>query len=120
MKALINELVIRWVDNRLEIRSNTSRHLAEGSGVARLWWCFYFVLQQGLSFRARLHLCRQGGALARTEQLRSQGPVPVYAHSAERVTRLEALEGVNGDGNGVGDGVGNGNGGEDKRRNGRR
>ena len=35
---------------------------------------------QALSFRTCHHLCRQGVALAGTQQLRLQGPVPVHAH----------------------------------------
>ena len=84
--ALIKELAIRRVEHRLETNSNESQHLAEGTEVTRLRRRFSFVLQQGLSFRTRRHLCRQGVALASTRQLRSQGPVSVQAHRNEGVT----------------------------------
>ena len=116
--ALIKELAIRRVDQRSEIHSNESQHLAEGTEVARLWRRLFFVLQQALSFRTRHHLCRQGVALASTRQLRSQGPVSVQAHCTEGVTGSEGQEGANGvgggievgGGNGDGNGVGGGNG----------
>ena len=84
--ALIKELAIRRVEHRSETHSNESQHLAEGTEVARLRWRFFFVLQQTLSFRTRHHLCRQGVALARSRQLRSQDPVSVQVHRTEGVT----------------------------------
>ena len=116
--ALIKELAIRRVEHRSETHSNESRHLAEGTEVARLRRRFSFVLQQALSFRTRHHLCRQGVALASTQKLRSQGPVSVQAHRTEGVTGSEGQEGANrvgggigvGGGNGDGNGVGGGNG----------
>ena len=87
--------------------SNESQHLAQGTEVARLRRRFSFVLQQALLFRTRYHLCKQGEALAGTWQLRSQGPVSVYAHRTEGVTVSRGREGANrvGGGNGEGNGV---------------
>ena len=56
------------------------------------------------------HLGRQGVALARTRQLRSQGLVPVHAHRTEGVTGSEGREGSNWDGSEIGFGAGNGDG----------
>ena len=41
---------------------------------------------QALLFRTRHHLGREGVAFADTQQLRSQGLVPVHAHRTEGVT----------------------------------
>ena len=60
--ALIKEFAIRRVEHRSETHSNESQHLAEEAEVARLRRRFSSVLQQGLSFRTRHHLCRQGVA----------------------------------------------------------
>ena len=106
--ALIKELAIRRVQHRSEAYSNESRHLAEGTEVARLRRRFSFVLQQALSFRTRHHLCRQGVALASTRRPHSQGPVSVQAHRTEGVTGSEGQEGANGVGGGIGVGGGNG------------
>ena len=58
----------------------------------------------------RIHLCRQGVALAGTCQLRSQGLVPVHAHrTGEEVIGSEGRKGANGVGGGIGVGGGNGN-----------
>ena len=78
--ALIKELAIRQVEHKSETHSNESRHLAEGTEVARLRRRFSFTLQQVLSFRTPHHLCRQGVALASTRQPRSQGPASIQAH----------------------------------------
>ena len=56
---------------------------------------------RALSFRTRHHLCRQGVALAGTQQLRSKGAVSVHAHRTEGVTESEAREGANGIGGGI-------------------
>ena len=124
--ATIKELAIRRVQQRSEIYSNESQHLAEGTEVARLRRRFSFVLQQALSFRTRHHLCRQRVALVSTRQPHSQSPVSVQAHCTGGVTGSEeqkganAVEGgigvggVNGDcngdvnGHGAGDGAGTG------------
>ena len=118
MHALIKELAIRRVEQRLKTYSNESQHLTEGTEVARIRRRFSFVLQQALSFPTPRHLCRQGVALASTRQLRSQRPVSVQGHRTEGVTGSEGQErangvgggvevgGGNGDGNGVGDGSG--------------
>ena len=92
--------------------------MAEGTEVARLRRLFSFVLQQALSFRTRHHLYRQGVALARTRQLRSQGPASVQSYRTGEVTGSEGQEGANGvrggievaGGNGDGKEVGSGNG----------
>ena len=107
--ALIKELAIRRVQHRSET-SNESRHLAEGTEVARLRRRFSFVLQQALSFRARHHLCRQGVALASTRQPRSQGPASVQAHRTGGGIGSKGQEGANGIGGGIGVGGGNGDG----------
>ena len=108
--ALIKELAIRRVQHRSETYSNDSRHLAEGTEVARLQRRFSFVLQQALSFRTRHHLCRQGVALASTRRPHSQGPASVQAHRTGGVTGSEGQEGANGVGGGIGVGSGNGDG----------
>ena len=108
--ALIKELAIRRVQHRSETYSNGSRHLAEGTEVARLRRRFSFVLQQALSFRTRHHLCRQGVALASTRRPHSQGPASVQAHRTGGVTGSEGQEGANGVGGGIGVGGGNGDG----------
>ena len=90
--ALIKELAIRRVQHRSETHSDESRHLAEGTEVARLRRRFSFVLQQALSFRTRHHLYRQGVALASTRQPRSQGPASVQAHRTGGVTGSEGQE----------------------------
>ena len=90
--TLMKELATRRVNHRSEIHSNESQHLAEGTQVACLQRRFSFVLQQALSFRPRHHLCRQGGALAGTRQLRSQGPVSVHACCNDGVTSFEGWE----------------------------
>ena len=111
MHALIKELAIRRVEHKSGTHSNESQHLAEGAEVARLRRRFSFVLQQALSFFMLHHLCRQGVALASTQQLRSQGPVSVQAHRTEGVTGFEEWEGASGaGGGGDGNGVGGGNG----------
>ena len=110
MYALVKELAIRRVEHRSETHSNESQHLAEGTEVARLRRRCSFVLQQTLSFRTRHHLCRQGGALASTRQLRLQGAVSAQAHRTEGVTGPERQERANGVGGGVGVGGGSGNG----------
>ena len=106
--ALIKELAIRRVQHRSETHSKESQHLAEGTEVARLRRRFSFVLQQALSFRTRHHLCRQGGALAGTRQLRTRGPASVQAHCTEGVTGPEGQEEANGVGGGIGVGGRNG------------
>ena len=121
LHAFIKELTIRRIEHRLlEIHSNESRHLAEGTEVARLRRRFLFVLQQALSFRTRHSLCRQGVALVGIRLLRSQGLVYVHAHCPEGVSGSEGRErasgvvggivvgGGKGDGNGVGNGDRNG------------
>ena len=110
--ALIKGLAIRRVEHRAETHSSESRHVAEGTEVARLPRRLSFVLRQALSLRACPHLCRQGVALASSRQLRSQGPVSVHAHRIEGVTGSEGREGANGVGGriGVGGGDGDGNG----------
>ena len=108
--ALIKELAIRRVQHRSETHSNESRHLAEGTNVARLRRRFSFVLQQALSFRTHHHLCRQAMALASTRQPRSQGPASVQAHRTRGVTGSEGQEGANGVGGGIGVGGENGDG----------
>ena len=112
--ALIKELAIRRVQHRSETYSNESQHLAEGTEVDRLRRRFSFVLQQGLSFRTRDHLCRQGVALASTQRTHSQGPASVQAHRTGRVTGSEGQEGANGVGGGIGVGGGNGDGNGDR------
>ena len=109
--ALIKELAIRRVQ-RVPTSGgySESQHLAEGTEVARLRPRFSFVLQQALSFRTRHHLCRQGVALASTQQLRSQGLVSVQAHHTVGVTGFEGQEGANGVGGGIGVGGGDGDG----------
>ena len=62
------------------------------------------------TFCTRRHLCRQGVVLAGTQQLRSQGTVPVHALCTEGVSRPEERERANGDGNGVGSGNRSGSG----------
>ena len=108
--ALIKELAIRRVQHRSETYSSESRHLAEGTEIARLRRRFSFVLQQALSFRTRHHLCRQGVALASTRRPHSQGPASVQAHRTGGVTGSEGQEGANGVGGGIGVGGGNGDG----------
>ena len=107
--ALTKELAIRWVEHRSEIYSNESRHFADGTEIARRRRRFSFVLQQAVLFRMRYHLCRQGVALAGTQQLHSQGPVSVHARCTEGVTRSDGRGGAR-NGNGVEDGNGEGNG----------
>ena len=53
---------------------------------------------------------RQRVVLAGTQQLRSQGLVPVYAHRTEGITGSEGREGANGVGGGIGVEGGNGDG----------
>ena len=108
--ALIKELAIRRVQHRSETCSNESKHLAEGTEVARLRRRFFFVLQQALSFRTRHHLCRQGVALASTRQRHLQGPASVQAHRTGGVTGCEGQEGANRVGGGIGVEGGNGDG----------
>ena len=108
--ALIKELAIRREQHRSETYSNKSKHLAEGTEVARLWRRFSFVLQQALSFRTRHHLCRQRVALASTRQPHAQGPASVQAHRTGGVTGSEGEEGANGVGGGIGVGGANGDG----------
>ena len=122
MHALIKELAIRRVQQRSETYSNESKHLAEGTEVARLRRRFSFVLQQALSFRTRHHLCRQGVALASTRRPHSQGPASVQAHRTGGVTGSERQEGANGvgGGNGVGSGNEDGNGDVDGQEDGDR
>ena len=109
--ALIKELAIRRVQHRSETPSNESRHLVEGTEVARLRRRFSFDLQQALSFRTRHHLCRQGGgALASTRQPHVQGPASVQAHRTGEVTGSEGQEGANGSGGGIRVGGKNGDG----------
>ena len=110
MNTIIEELAIRRIEHRSEIHSNEFQHLVEGTEVARLQRRFSFVLQQALSFRARHHLCREGVEIARTRQLRSQGPVSVHARCTEGVIRCDRRERANVDGNGVGDEYGAGTG----------
>ena len=126
MHALIKEFIIRRVEHRSETYSNESKHLAEGTEVARLRRRFSFCFTEALSFRTRHNLCRQGVALASTRQLRSQDPVFVQAHRTEGVTGSEGQEGANGvgdeigvgGGNTDGNGVGGGNGDVNGRREG--
>ena len=54
------------------------------------------------------HLCRQEVVCEGTRQLRSQGPVSVYAYRTEGVTGSEGRGGANGFGGGIGVGGGNG------------
>ena len=49
----LSRIAIRRVEHKLEIHSNESRHLAEGTEVARLRRRFSFVLQQVFSSRMR-------------------------------------------------------------------
>ena len=105
---LIKELAIRRIEHRSEIHSNGSRHLAEGTEVARLRRRFSLVLQQALSFRTKHHICRQGAVLADIRQLRS--------HSNEGATRSEKREGADGDGDGDGVGAETGTGEETRER----
>ena len=69
-----------------------------------------FISKQALSFRTRHHLCRQGLALAGTQQLRSIDTVPLHVHCTEGITRSEGLEGARGGGNGIRVGNGDGDG----------
>ena len=108
--ALFKELANRRVEHRSETHFNESQHLAEGTEGAHLRRRFSFVLQQAISYLMRHHLCRQGVALASTQQLRSQGPVPVRMHRTEGVTGSWGREGANGVGVGIGVGGGNGDG----------
>ena len=110
VQAFIKELAIRRIQHRSETYSNESKHLAEGTEVARLRRRFSFVLQQALSFRTRHHLCRQGVALANTRRPHSQGSASVQAHRTGGVTGSEGQEGANGVGGGIGVGGGNGDG----------
>ena len=118
MHALIKELAIRRIEHRSKIYSNESKHLTEGTEVARLRRRFSFVLQQALPFRTRHQLCRQRVALAGTRQLRSPGLVSVHVYCTEEVISSERREESNGHRNGVeveiggknGVGVGNGDG----------
>ena len=103
---LIKELAIRRVQHRSETYSNVSQHLAEGTEVGRLRRRFSFVLQQGLSFRTRHHICRQGVALVSTRQPHAQGPASVQAHRTGGVTGSEGQEGANGVGGGLESGAG--------------
>ena len=48
MKALIKELAIRRVEDRSEIHSDESQHLAERTEVARLQRQFSFVFYHAL------------------------------------------------------------------------
>ena len=105
--ALIKELAIRRVQHRSETSSNESQHLVEGTEVARLRRRFSSVLQQALSFRTRLHLCRQGVALASTRRPHLQGLASVQAHRTGGVTGSEGQEGANGVGGRIGVGGGN-------------
>ena len=73
---------------------------------------------QALSFRTHHHLCKQGVALAGTRYFRSLGPVLVYAHRTEGVTRSDGREGANGIGGGIGVEGGNGDGNGDGDDNG--
>ena len=111
--ALMKELAIRRVQHRSETYYNESQHLAEETEVARLRRRFSFVLQQVLSFRTRHHLCRQGVALASTQQPPSQGPASVQAHRTRGVTEFDGQEGANGVWGGIGVGGGNGDCNED-------
>ena len=97
----MKELTIRREEHMVEIDFNKSQHLAKGTGGARFWWRFSYALQQALSLRTRRPLCRQGAVLVGTRQLRSQGPVSLYTHCTEGVTRSEGREGASGDGSGV-------------------
>ena len=108
--ALIKGLAMRRVQHRSETYSNESQHLAEGTEEARFRRRFSFVLQQGLSFRTRHHLCRQGMALASSRRPHSQGPASVQAHRTGRVTGSKGQEGANGVEGGIGVGGGNGDG----------
>ena len=69
--------------NRSEVPFNESWYLAERTEVSRLGRLFSLVLQQDHSFRTRHNLCRQGVALAGTQNLRWQGPVSMHAHCTE-------------------------------------
>ena len=109
-----DEIAIRRVEQRSEIHSNESQHLAERREVARLRRRLSFVLQQTLSFHSRHHLCIQEVALASTRQLRSQGPVFAHTNCTKGITGFEGREGANGVGGGIGVGggtvIGGGNG----------
>ena len=83
---------MRRIEHRSEIHCNKPRYLVEGTEVARLRRRFPCVLLQGLLFPKRHYLCRQGVALAGTQQLRLQGPVPVYVHCTEGLPRSEGQE----------------------------
>ena len=50
-----------------------------------------------LSFYTRHHIYRQGVTLSGKQQLRSQGPVPVYALCTKDGTRAKGRESANGD-----------------------
>ena len=54
--------------------------------------------RDALLFRTRHHLCRQGVALAGTQQLLSRGPVSVLAHRSEGVTGSKEWEDAKGSG----------------------
>ena len=102
--ALIRELAIRRVEHRSEIHSNESRHLAEGTKVARLQR-IYLVLQQALSFRTR-SCGHPTAAFARSSDV----------HCTAEGTRTVRREGANGDGDGDGDGAGTGTGTETREK----
>ena len=70
--------------------------------VRRMVEALLYQLVSRAPTRSHTHICRQGAALAGTQQLRSQGPVPAHAHCAEGVSRLEGREGANGDRSGDG------------------
>ena len=108
--ALIKELAIRRVQHRSETYSNEFQRLAEGTEVACLRRRLSFVLQQALSFRTRHFLCRQGVALASTQQPHSQGTASVQAHRTGGVIGSEGQEGANGVGGEIGVGGWNGDG----------
>ena len=108
--ALIKELAIRWIEHKLEIYSNESQHLSEGTEVARLQRRFSFVLKQALIPHASSSLQTGGGACEHPTAMFAKGPVSVHAHRTEGVTESEGREGANGDGGRIGVGGGNGDG----------
>ena len=103
--ALIKEPVIRRVEHMSEIHSKESPHLAEGMEVARLRQQFSICLTADPFISHALPSLQTGVALARTRQLRSQGPVSTRA-SYRGVTRSEGRKRANGFGGGIGAGAG--------------
>ena len=81
--ALIKEPVIRRVEHMSEIHSKESPHLAEGTEVGRLRQQFSMCLTADPFISHAPPSLQTGVALARTRQLRSEGPVSIHAHRIE-------------------------------------